>query len=263
MRTTLSIMTAALMSCAGSLGLEAKTESFTDTQKKEIQTIISDTLKENPSIVEDSLKKAFELREQNERSQQQQKISMHSDAIFNSSDDPTSGNPNGSITLVVFDDPYCGYCRRFKGVIDEVVSKNKDIRVVYKIIPILGKASDAAARESLAANKAGSSEFTKFRDALYGSDISKVRDRKARFDVAQKNGADTTAIKKQINKSDAAIERAIKRNVKLFEILGGSGTPTFVVGSSQKKAGTLIAGFVDADNLTTIIEAVKTDLKIS
>jgi protein-disulfide isomerase len=123
------------------------------------------------------------------------------------------GSDKPDVTLVEFFDYACAYCRASLPHVDRLLKEDKDLRVVYRELPILGPESVAAARVSLAASKSG--RFNQFHDALYS---------------AGRPGADTIAGVPQQPAADPAVEAELNRNMQLASQLGASGTPTFVVG---------------------------------
>ena len=77
------------------------------------------------------------------------------------------GAEQPEVTLTYFFDYACGYCRMSNPDIERLLKEDKDLRVVYRELPILGPDSVAAARVSLAASKAG--KFGQYHDALYAA----------------------------------------------------------------------------------------------
>ena len=65
------------------------------------------------------------------------------------------GSAKPDVTLVEFFDYACPYCKASNPHVDRLVQEDKDLRVVYRELPILGPNSVTAARLSLEASKAG------------------------------------------------------------------------------------------------------------
>jgi protein-disulfide isomerase len=129
------------------------------------------------------------------------------------------GAARPEVTLVEFYDYACGYCKASLPVIDRLLKEDPGLRVVYREFPILGPESEAAARLSLAASKAGRHQA--FHDALYaagrpGQATLQQAAAAARIPFAPPGTAD--------------IDAELRRNFELAGQLGASGTPLFVVG---------------------------------
>ena len=61
------------------------------------------------------------------------------------------GNPDGKVTLAMFTDDACGYCRQSVPEVEALIAANPDLRVVVRELPIIAPASEDAARWALAA----------------------------------------------------------------------------------------------------------------
>ena len=129
------------------------------------------------------------------------------------------GAAKPAVTLTYFFDYACGYCRQSNPDIEKLIAENKDLRVVYRELPILGPDSVAAARVSLAASKAG--KFAQYHDAL---------------SAAGRPGPDTIALAANAAGvspqpvDDAAQEAELKANMAYAGQLGATGTPLFIIG---------------------------------
>jgi protein-disulfide isomerase len=130
------------------------------------------------------------------------------------------GSSKPDVTLTYFYDYACGYCRRSNSDIERLVAEDKGLRVVYREFPILGPASVAAARASLAASKAG--RFSRFHDSLYEAGQPSAET------ITIAGNASGITPKQAI---DPAIEAEIENNYRLASQLGATGTPLFVVGN--------------------------------
>jgi hypothetical protein len=144
------------------------------------------------------------------------------------------------VTLTYFFDYACGYCRTSNPDIERLLKEEKDLRVVYRELPILGPDSVAAARVSLAASRAG--KFGEYHDALY---------------AAGRPGPDTIATAAKAAgipaqpAEDPAQEAELKTNMTLASQLGATGTPLFIVGNRVMNAA------VGYDELKEAIEAAR------
>jgi protein-disulfide isomerase len=129
-----------------------------------------------------------------------------------------AGAKDGDVTLVEFFDYACTFCRRSNADVDRLLKQDPKLKVVWREWPVLGPESEAAARVSLAAAKAG--KFRPFHDALYGAGrptpeaLAKAQ---AAFGVTP---LDAEAAKTELRK-----------NYQLANALRATGTPTFVVGN--------------------------------
>ncbi len=228
---------------------ESKTSSLSSEQKAEVELVVRDVLKKDPDLVEASLRAGMEKKEAAAREEAKKAVKAEHKALFEDSKDPILGNPNGTVSMVVFMDPYCGYCRKFQAVLLGLVKERKDLKVVYKAYPIMSNESKQAAEEEMAANDMG--RFQDYHEAIYESS---VRSRKERFALAEKNKIDLAKLKDNIpgiskSAGAAAVEKRLEGNMKLGRKLGINGTPAFIIG------GELHPGMVGKEELIELINA--------
>ena len=66
-----------------------------------------------------------------------------------------AGAAEGDVVLVQFFDYSCGYCRQSNADVDRLLREDSRLKVIWREYPVLGPASDAAARVSIAAARQG------------------------------------------------------------------------------------------------------------
>ena len=197
------------------------------------QRMVRETLVSNPEIIID----AGQALRDKQYAATLQPIRASLERPFYSS---WKGAEKPNVTLTYFFDYACGYCRMSNPDIERLLKEEKDLRVVYRELPILGPDSLDAARISLAASKAG--KFGAYHDALY---------------AAGRPGPDTIAIAAKAAgispqpAADPAQEAELRSNMSLASQLGATGTPLFVVGDRVMNAA------VGYDTLKGAIEAAR------
>ena len=150
------------------------------------------------------------------------------------------GSAKPDVTLVEFFDYACPYCKASNPVVDRLLKEDKDVRLVYRELPILGQDSVTAARLSLEASKLG--RFAKFHDTLWAAGRPAPETNAA---AAQAAGISPEP------KPDPLIEAELKRNFQLAGELGATGTPLFVIGDR------VLNGAVGYDALKQAIEQAR------
>ncbi len=233
----------AALGAALSLGLlggmpsSARADGFTASQREEIVAIVRQALKTDPSILSDAI---LSLRAQAEKSQAAdsgQAVRRNQAALSGVPGDFIAGNPRGDITLVAFYDPRCPYCRKALPDLDTLVAGDHRIRLVEKLIPILGPASLLQSRAIAAAGL--QDRYAELQHALMrdpgqpGLDQIRV--------LAAQQGLNLTRLDRDM--ADPALEARLQAAVALARQLGITGTPSFVVG------GKVIEGDVGLDEL--------------
>lgn len=241
----LTLITSVAAICLFVPPAQTKAEApFNSAQTKAIESMIGTYLDQHPEAIEASLKKSLIKNQEAEEKQAKENVIKYKEQIFDDPDSPVGGNPKGSISLAVFLDPYCGYCRRFETVLQNVSAKDKNLKVIYKILPILGPESMKASREQIAANMQG--KFMNYQDALYESAAG---DRDARLVLAKNSGIDVELLKKDLKSKK--VKDILESNISLAKVLHINGTPAFILGDE------LISGMVDEETLMKMLEAIK------
>jgi protein-disulfide isomerase len=136
-----------------------------------------------------------------------------------------AGNPDGDVTLVVFFDFACPYCRQGKADVQKLVASDPRLRVVFRDFPVLSPASDEAAMAALSAAQQG--KYMKFHDAMFDTPGKVTHERT--IAVVRSAGLNEMKTAKDLNST--ALKAELKRNIDLGRALGLTGTPSYVVGN--------------------------------
>ncbi|MBK4216221.1 DsbA family protein [Paracoccus caeni] len=141
--------------------------------------------------------------------------------------DPTSpvlGNPEGNITLVEFFDYNCPHCRKMVNVVQQIVSSDPELRVVYREWPVFGPGSEFAAQASLASLNQG--KYWQFHQGLL-----LMRDRAEEpsvMRIARRVGLDEAKLRADMQAQN--VTDHIANSAELADHMGLMGTPTFMCG---------------------------------
>lgn len=218
------------------LALPASAQSFTDAQKKEITGIFEQHLEEKPELVMDALQRL----EQNKRKEQdelaKQSIAKNLD-IMTSEDRPSVGNPEADVTVIEFFDYNCGYCKRAVPDIQKVLETDKNVRFVFKEMPILGPSSKTAAQYALAAHK--QDKYFDYHVALM--DHRGQKDEKTLKKIGEDLGLDVDRLESDATSKE--INDQIEESITLARSIGIQGTPAFIV------EGELFRGYLGPQGL--------------
>ena len=225
--------------------LAKKVTPIADTKRSAIEAVVKDYLLKNPAIVREALQ-ALERQEAEAKAAQiTAAVAKNRDALQRNPDSPISGNPNGDVTLVEFFDYRCGFCQRVGPAIAELLERDKNVRVVYKDLPILGPDSMLAAKAAIAANKQGKHGI--FHTLLLSAESQNEESIKA---IAGKVGLDVAKLFADMEA--AATIKQIEENSRLAGELDIQGTPAFVLGNQ------VLPGAVDLESMVRLVAAERT-----
>ena len=201
----------------------ALADDFTAAQRDEIIRIVRDALKTDPSILRDAIDAIRSDQAEQQAAKAREMIAANHDALYDKTD-PSAGNSQAAVTMVLFYDTRCPYCRQLEPLLATWSQHDSGIRIIYKDLPILGPASVLGSRALLAAQRQG--RYTALRDAIMRSppDVTESAIR----DDAQSLGIDWPRLQRDMG--DPAIQQRLDRNIRLAKTLGIEGTPAFVIG---------------------------------
>lgn len=217
--------------------------NFTQAQKDEIEKIVGEHLTNKPEVVTNALQAGMAKQQEEALAKMEKAVTENKDKIFNDAATPVAGNPKGTQTLVVFMDPYCGYCKKFHGELETLLSTNKDVKVIFKDIPIMGEDSIVAIKAMLAAKEQG--KYDQLQQAIFTSD--KHLTEKQLLKLADSLDIDTKKLKADMKSKD--IQAHIDQDMELAKALGINGTPTLIIGETK-----VVPGYVGAEELDKMLK---------
>lgn len=154
---------------------------------------------------------------------------------------PELGNRNGDVTMVEFFDYRCPYCKVMAPRLAALIGKDRGLRLVMKEYAILSRESIFAAKIALVAARHGA--YAEFHAAMFA--LSGPLDDQKTLRVAETVGLQVNKVRAELG--DLAIAAEIRRNLALGQLIGVTGTPTFIVGHS------IVPGAVSIDVLRKMI----------
>lgn len=105
------------------------------------QTLFKEYLMDNPDVILKSLAKQKFIKEKKAKEKATERFTSLTSELFNNSNDPIMGNPNGKHVLVEFVDYNCGYCKRLSPILEDFIAKDSEAKVIIKEYPIFKTAS--------------------------------------------------------------------------------------------------------------------------
>src|SRR5215813_11572696 len=214
-------------------------QSFTDTQRSDIETIIKNYLLSHPEVLEEAMTELSKRQAAAEAQKHEQSISKNADTIFNSPRGVTLGNKDGDVTFVEFFDYNCGYCKRAMTDMMDLLKNDHKLKVVLKEFPVLSEGSVEAAKVAVAARMQDPSKYLDFHTKLLGG--RGPADKARALAAAKDAGYDTAKLEKDMQSPE--VKATIAENFKLAEDMGMNGTPSYVIGKQ------VVVGAVGIDGL--------------
>lgn len=238
-----SVLSSPMLMAAG-----ASSNNQNDFEKK-----VHDYLVNNPEVLVEASQALQQKQQRNLQEQAKAAIGENANAVF-SGTLAVAGNPKGKVTLVEFFDNQCIHCKHMVPVINTLVEKNSDLRVIYKEFPIFGQDSEMASKVALAAAMQG--KYTQMHDALLK--LEGKLNEKVVMNAAKSLGLNMEKLKKDMDSK--TVTDLLEDNRKLAEKLHLMGTPAFIVASTPngvldaKTQPTFIPGAASEQDLQALIK---------
>ncbi len=203
-------------------------QSFTDTQRGDIEIIVKNYLIAHPEVLEEAMNELTKRQAAAEAEKHEASITENADAIFNSPRGVTLGNKDGDVTFVEFFDYNCGYCKRAMADMLDLLKTDPKLKVVLKEFPVLSEGSVEAAKVAVAVRMQDPTgkKYLDFHQKLLGG--RGVADKARAMAAAKDAGFDMARLEKDMASPEA--KATIEENFKLAEGMGMNGTPSYVIG---------------------------------
>src|SRR6202051_1754202 len=201
----------------------ASAQSFSDSQRGDIETIVRNYLLAHPEVLEEAMAELSKRQAAADSEKHEASIAKNAETIFNSPRGVTVGNKDGDVTFVEFFDYNCGYCKRAMADMLDLMKSDPKLKVVLKEFPVLSQGSVEAAQVAVAVRMQdpGGKKYLDFHQRLLGG--RGQADKARAIAAAKEAGLDVARIEKDL--ASPEVRATIEENFKLAEALGMHGTP--------------------------------------
>lgn len=190
---------------------------------KEAKDIVREFIEENPELIVKSVEN-MQRKAHEERMQRSKERIKENRELINSTAFPVIGNEEGDVTIVKFYDYRCGHCKNAHKTLSSIMSKDGKIKIVLRVVPVLGPESEKAARASLAAHDISPSKFEKFHEKLLTAATYNENNIKK---LATESGYDPDVLIGKMNSKEVTDQ--LEENRRIAGIVGVQGVPAFLV----------------------------------
>jgi len=219
----------------------ASAQSFSDSQRGDIETIVRNYLIAHPEVLEDAMAELSKRQAAAETEKHEASVATNAETIFKSPRGVLLGNKDGDVTFVEFFDYNCGYCKRAMADMLDLMKTDPKLKVVLKEFPVLSQGSVEAAQVAVAVRMQDPTgkKYLDFHQRLLGG--RGPADKARALAAAKEAGLDTGRIEKDL--ASPEVRATIEENFKLAEAMGMNGTPSYVIGKQ------VVVGAVGLDSL--------------
>ena len=219
--------TAGASQAALAAGIDAKEQAA-------IEAIVRDYILKNPEIIPE----AVEILQTRQKAEAIKEIRAGIEAPFNGT--AFAGYPNGDVIVVEYSDFACPYCKQTTADMDRVLKEDKNVKVVFRELPILSEASNDAALMALAAAKQG--KYYAFHKTMFATG----RPTPSTIENAAREAGLDLVEARRFTKTPEA-QKEVQNNIEIARKLQFTGTPAWVVGNDTQ------VGAVGYDGLKEMI----------
>jgi protein-disulfide isomerase len=238
---------AAAMILALPAATPTRAQTFSADQRQEIEGIVKNYLLQHPEVMQDVMAELEKRQKAAEAEKNRAAVADNNATIFSSPHQVVLGNPQGNVTMVEFFDYNCGYCKHALSDMLTLLKTDPNLKFVLKEFPVLGEGSVEAAHVAVAARMQDvtGKKYIEFHQKLLGS--RGPADKARALAAAKEAGFDMARIEKDMASDE--VKKTIDENLKLAELIGVNGTPSYVVGDE------VVVGAVGLDTLKEKIAA--------
>lgn len=218
--------------------------AMTEAERDAFGQAVRDYLLANPQLVYEMLSAIEDERIAGEAEADLALLDAKAAQLFEARDDPVLGNPEGDVTLVVFSDYRCPFCRATEAELAALAEADPGLRIVVKHYPVLAPDSSAAAAFALAVlDLGGQAAHDAVHSRLFG--LRGGYTEATLGALAQEVGLDPETVFARME-TDAMAAR-IEANLALGRAFGFDATPSFVL------PGVMVRGQVPAAALARYV----------
>ena len=209
---------------------------------EELNEKLEDFITSNPQFIIDVLRN-YQITQNQKEQEKINTQSLEKISLLNSQEHPlTYGNLSSKRSIYQFIDYNCGYCLKFHQELNNVLNKDKDIKVIVIQMPILGSQSNQFSKMAIAANL--QNKFKLVHDYLYS------QQRKSNMEdiLADLFLLKVDIIKLQEDTASEAVLNLLNKHDQLVKDFQFTGTPAIIIGN------TIIPGFIEEEKIFEILE---------
>jgi protein-disulfide isomerase len=238
---------AAAMMLALPAATPTRAQTFSGDQRQEIEGIVKNYLLQHPEVMQDVMAELEKRQKAAEAEKNRAAVADNNATIFSSPHQVVLGNPQGNVTMVEFFDYNCGYCKHALTDMLTLLKTDPNLKFVLKEFPVLGEGSVEAAHVAVAARMQDvtGKKYIEFHQKLLGG--RGPADKARALAAAKEVGFDMARIEKDMASDE--VKKTIDENLKLADLIGVNGTPSYVVGDE------VVVGAVGLDALKEKIAA--------
>ena len=198
-------------------------------------------IEKDPKFIVDAIEKMYQQEQQKQQKEASKKAPEVAKEIVKTSKS-VLGNKDGSQVIVEFFDYNCGHCKRQSREFKNLLTENKNVKLVLVDLPILSQNSLLAAQVGIYIALNENSKLDKYYDELskHPADLLTIKN------VLKKLKISESIIEKA--KKDEKVKSVIEQNYAYAKEIGVQGTPALIIN------GKFVGGMVSANDISSMLK---------
>ena len=141
------------------------------------------------------------------------------------------GNPNGQITVIEYFDYNCPICRQSMRTLYQIASKNKQVNIILRVVPVIALTSQVVDRAVLASYL--QHQFSRMHEAILHVSNRETIPPQQVFDIAKKLGLNTKKLLHDMG--SPIITKQIIQNIHGFKKTQQTRVPVILIYNEKNK----------------------------
>lgn len=216
--------------------------------KQEIEAIVKDYIISHPEDIIASLENMQQKKVQASAAQAREYLQKNRDAIETADTPPVLGGMDADVSIVVFYDYACSFCKKANEFTNEVIKQDQGVKIILRPIAVLGESSILASKVALAVHKISPIKFNMVHNDLMNM---RVINESAVKKLMEQHEIDYSLVENELN--SYSVKQQVTRNFEFAKGLAIQGTPSYVIN------GQFVPGMLQVEKLQAIIAQIRSE----
>ena len=195
------------------------------TAEHDFDKKVENFIMNNPEVLIKSLEQMQIKKATEEQQRVRDLIKSKKEELENVENTTFLGNKESKNVVIAFIDYNCDYCRKLNVILNALVDKNKDVKVIFKQLPIINEASFYMSKVSLAVYKLNPEKFAQFHNSIFSHEYEMTKEKMQ--EVVASLGMDYAKLEEEMD--SIVVREEIKRVHNFANEAKINGVPALII----------------------------------
>jgi protein-disulfide isomerase len=219
---------------------------------QELEAVIKEYIVNHPEDIIASLEGMQQKKLQASAAQAQEYLQKNRGSIETADNPPVLGSMDADVSIVVFYDYACSFCKKANEYTNEVIKQDQGVKIILRPIAVLGEPSILASKVALAVHKISPIKFNMVHNDLMNM---RVINESAIKKLMEQHEIDYSLVENELN--SYSVKQQVNRNFEFAKGLVIQGTPSYVIN------GQFVPGMLPVEKLQAIIAQIRSEKPIA